>query len=216
MSKVRADAPGVYLEDTNSTPFSVTGRYALMIDGTSLRYALGALGADIDFRALRRVFGNERQLVRATYYAWCPPGEEDIARPLLDWLCYNGYSVREKRGRVPIGSGAHRRRYGRLSLDIAVDALEGALHIDHLVLFSGDGDLVALVKAVQRSGVRVTAVSTLVTRPAMIADELRRQIDRFIDLRDLLPLVERKRSVREGAGDARVGDGLMPAGSLLK
>jgi len=41
------------------------------------------------------------------------------------------------------------------------------------------------VKAVQRRGVRVTVISTITTQPPMIADELRRQADTFIDLKTL-------------------------------
>jgi uncharacterized LabA/DUF88 family protein len=53
------------------------------------------------------------------------------------------------------------------------------------VLFSGDGDFRALVEALQRSGVRVTVISTIAVQPPMIADELRRQADVFTDLKDL-------------------------------
>ena len=51
-----------------------------------------------------------------------------------------------------------------------------------MVLFSGDGDFRSLVEAVQRKGVRVTVVSTIATQPPMIADELRRQADIFLDI----------------------------------
>ncbi|MGH6937340.1 MAG: NYN domain-containing protein, partial [Methylocella sp.] len=58
-------------------------------------------------------------------------------------------------------------------------------HIDNLVLFSGDGDFRSLVEAVQRKGVRVSVVSTNATQPSMVADELRRQADEFIDITNL-------------------------------
>jgi hypothetical protein len=51
-----------------------------------------------------------------------------------------------------------------------------------MVLFSGDGDFRSLVEAVQRRGVRVIVVSTISTQPPMVADELRRQADEFIDI----------------------------------
>ena len=71
-----------------------------------------------------------------------------------------------------------------IGVELAVDALENSDRIDHLVLFSGDGDLRALVEAVQRRGVRVTVVSTIRTRPPIVADELRRQADSFLELDD--------------------------------
>ena len=43
---------------------------------------------------------------------------------------------------------------------------------------------------------RVTVVSTIVTQPPMIADELRRQADVFIDLRELQPKISRDPSER--------------------
>jgi uncharacterized LabA/DUF88 family protein len=63
--------------------------------------------------------------------------------------------------------------------------MELAPYIDHMVLFSGDGDFRSLVEAVQKRGVRVTVVSTVATQPPMVADELRRQADQFIDITEL-------------------------------
>ena len=63
--------------------------------------------------------------------------------------------------------------------------------LDHIVLFSGDGDFRRLVDAVQRRGRRVTVVSTLRSQPPMIADELRRQADVFVELTTLMPEIAR-------------------------
>lgn len=178
-------------------PVFAPGRYAMLIDGSSIYYALRGLSADIDYRKLHELFGNERLLVRATYHALTLPNEEAGSRPLLDWLAYNGYTVREKFGRAFHSPNGRPGVRGRLSIEMAVEALELATLIDHLVLFSGDADLAAMVEAVQRKGVHVTAVSTLATRPPVIAAELRRQVDRFIDLRDLMPFVGRERQLTQ-------------------
>jgi len=66
-----------------------------------------------------------------------------------------------------------------------------AEQLDQMVLFSGNGDFRSLVAAVQRRGVRVTVVSTIATHPPMIADDLRRQADVFIDLREFQPKISR-------------------------
>ena len=79
-----------------------------------------------------------------------------------------------------------------MDIELAVDVLDLAPHLDHVVIFSGDGDLCRLVEAVQRRGVRVTVVSTVRTQPAMIADGLRRQADAFIDLADLAEHISRR------------------------
>lgn len=190
MMSPTADPHGQHLSGRD---FFAPGRSVIMIDGSSIHYALRSLNAEIDYRRLRGLFVDDRRLVRALYYALVTRDEEEFGpRRLLDWLDYNGYVVREKYGREFIAANGHRSLRGHLSLEIAVDALELAPLIDHLILFSGDGDLAALVEAVQRKGVRVTAVSTLTTRPPMIASELRRQVDRFIDLRELAPLIWRE------------------------
>jgi uncharacterized LabA/DUF88 family protein len=85
--------------------------------------------------------------------------------------------------------------------------LEIAERIDHVVLFSGDGDFRRLVEAVQRKGVRVTIVSTIRTQPPMVADELRRQADTFLELQELMPQIQRSIERREAptpAGPDRV------------
>lgn len=167
------------------------GRYIMMIDGTDLHHTLRALNADIDYRKLREIFVGEMQLVRAIYYALTASGEEEFGvRRLLDWLDYNGYVVRERSVREFSDANGSRTRRGNVSLQMAVDALEMTSLIDRLILFSGDADLVPLVKAVQRKGVCVTAVSTLASKPPMIAKELRRQVDHFVDMRELMPLVQ--------------------------
>jgi uncharacterized LabA/DUF88 family protein len=74
---------------------------------------------------------------------------------------------------------------GNMDIELAVDAMELARHIDQMILFSGDGDFRSLVEAVQRRGVRVTVISTIAIQPPMIADELRRQTDVFTDLVEL-------------------------------
>src|SRR5262249_54100377 len=80
-----------------------------------------------------------------------------------------------------------RKVKGNMDIELAVDAMEIAGSIDHMVLFSGDGDFRSLVEAVQRRGVRVTVVSTISTQPPMVADELRRQADIFLDILELQP-----------------------------
>ena len=109
---------------------------------------------------------------------------DQSVRSLLDWLDYNGFTVLAKPTKE-FDDGEGRRKIKRnIGVELAVDALEISDRIDHLVLFSGDGDLRALVEAVQRRGVRVTVVSTIRTRPPMVADELRRQADAFLELDD--------------------------------
>jgi uncharacterized LabA/DUF88 family protein len=104
---------------------------------------------------------------------------------LIDWLDYNGYTMVTKPTKEFIDAAGRRKIKGNMDIELAVDAMELADHLDHIVLFSGDGDFRSLVEALQHKGKRVSVLSTLSTNPPMVADELRRQADQFIDLANL-------------------------------
>ena len=162
-------------------------RIALFIDGANLYSAARALNVDLDFRKLSDWFGQKGQLVRAYYYTAVVEGEEfSPIRPLVDWLDYNGFTVTTKPVKRFTDAQDQSRIKGNMDIEIAVDMLELAPRLDHMILFSGDGDFRRLVEAVQAKGVRVTVVSTTRSQPPQIADELRRQADAFIDLSDVM------------------------------
>ena len=110
---------------------------------------------------------------------------------MIDWLDYNGYAVVTKPAKEFVDSLGRRKVKGNMDIELAVDAMEMAEHIDHMVLFSGDGDFRSLVEAVQRKGVKVSVMSTIATQPPMVADELRRQADEFIDLAQMVSKIGR-------------------------
>jgi uncharacterized LabA/DUF88 family protein len=171
---------------------SSLNRVALFIDGANLYATAKALGFDIDYRRLLTDFQDRGTLVRAFYYtAIIEDQEYSSIRPLIDWLDYNGYTVVTKATKEFIDASGRRKVKGSMNVELAVDAIELTEHIDQMVLFSGDGDFRSLVAAVQRRGVRVTVVSTIATHSLMIGDELRRQADVFIDLRELQPKISR-------------------------
>jgi uncharacterized LabA/DUF88 family protein len=161
-------------------------RIALFIDGANLYATAKSLGFDIDYKRLLKEFQGRGKLVRAFYYtALVEDQEYSSIRPLIDWLDYNGFAVVTKPAKEFTDSLGRRKVKGNMDIELAVDAMEMADHLDQIVLFSGDGDFRSLVEAIQRKGVRVSVVSTNSTQPAMIADELRRQADEFIDLMHL-------------------------------
>ena len=174
-----------------------TERIALFIDGANLYGATKSLGFDIDYKRLLALFQQKAQLVRALYYTAVAEDQEYSAlRPLLDWLGYNGFSVVTKPMKEFTDAAGRRKVKGNMDIEIAVDALRLAPALDHIVLFSGDGDFRSLVAALQQIGKRVSVVSTLRTQPPMVADELRRQADQFVDLADLEQLICRDPSAR--------------------
>jgi uncharacterized LabA/DUF88 family protein len=166
--------------------FYPSERVALFIDGANLYATAKSLGFDIDYKRLLRLFGGKVRLVRALYYtALADDQEYSSIRPLIDWLDYNGFSMVTKPAKEFVDSTGRRRIKGNMDIELAVDAMRLACNLDHLVIFSGDGDFRSLVAALQQMGKRVSVVSTLQTQPPMIADELRRQADQFLDLADL-------------------------------
>ncbi len=175
-------------------PFYAEDRTALFIDGSNLYSSARNLGFDIDYKKLREVFSEKGRLVRAFYYtALIDDQEYSPIRPLVDWLDYNGYTLVTKSAKEFTDAEGRRRIKGNMDIELAIDVMEMADHLDHIVLFSGDGDFRRLVEAVQRKGVRVTVVSTTRTNPPMVADELRRQCDDFIELKDLEADISRPR-----------------------
>lgn len=175
-------------------------RIALFIDGSNLYATAKALGYEIDYKRLLEDFRSRGQLVRACYYtALIEDQDYTPIRPLVDWLDYNGYTMVTKPTKEFVDSQGRRKIKGNMDIEIAVDMLEMAGHVNHMVLFSGDGDFRALVEAVQKRGCRVSVVSTIRTQPSMVADELRRQADNFIDLASLENILSRSRHVEPQA-----------------
>ena len=168
-------------------------RIALFIDGSNLYAAARALDFDIDYKRLLEVFAAKGHLVRAFYYtALVEDQEYSPIRPLVDWLDYNGYTMVTKPTKEFTDSAGRRKIKGNMDIELAIDVMEMAEHLDHAVIFSGDGDFRRLVDAIQRKGLRVTVVSTVRSQPPMVADELRRQADNFIELDDLRGTIARE------------------------
>jgi uncharacterized LabA/DUF88 family protein len=183
---------------------SFSNKIALFIDGANLYATSKTLGFDIDYKRLLKEFQSPGTLLRAFYYtAIIQDPEFTSIRPLVDWLDYNGYTVVTKATKEFIDASGRRKVKGNMDIELAIDAMELAEHIDQMVLFSGDGDFRSLVEAVQRRGVRVTVVSTISSQPPMIADELRRQADVFTDLLELKSKIGRDPSERPAPREPR-------------
>ena len=175
-------------------------RIALFIDGANLYATSRALDFDIDYRSLLGVFAKQGILVRAFYYtALLEEPDYSPIRPLVDWLDYNGFTVVTKPAKEFMDLQGRRKTKGNMDVEMTVNMMELAGHVDHMVLISGDGDFQSVVAAVQRRGVRVTAISTIKTQPSMIADELRRQVDMFIDITQLQDRIARPRKAESKA-----------------
>lgn len=167
-------------------PFYQDEKLAIFIDGANLYASVKTLEFDIDYRLLMSWATSKGRFVRAFYYtALVEDQEYSPLRPLVDWLDYNGYTIVTKPTKEFTDGDGNRRHKGNMDIELTIDMLEMAEKVDHIMLFSGDGDFRRLIEAVQRKGVRVTVVSSVKSSPPMVADELRRQADYFLDLVDL-------------------------------
>ena len=182
-------------------------RIALFIDGANLYNAARLLGFDIDYKRLLELFQKQGQLVRAFYYtALLDDQEYSPIRPLVDWLDYNGYTMVTKPTKEFTDAQGRRKIKGNMDIELAIDVMEMAPHLDHVVLFSGDGDFRRLIEAIQRKGLRASVISTIRSQPPMVADELRRQADRFVELKDLADLISRDSQQRPSREPQSEGD----------
>lgn len=189
-------------------------RIGLFIDGSNLYAAAKALQFDIDYKRLLELFAAKGHLIRAFYYtALIEDQEYSPIRPLIDWLDYNGYTMVTKPTKEFTDAFGQRKIKGNMDIELAIDVMEMAEHLDHVVLFSGDGDFRRLVEAIQRRGVRVTIVSTIRSKPPMVADELRRQADNFVELLDLQPSIQRILPGREDR-NTQAQNNTPPAGTV--
>ncbi|MBR7158183.1 MAG: NYN domain-containing protein [Alphaproteobacteria bacterium] len=163
-------------------------KVALFIDGSNFYAATKSSGFDVDYSRLKEYFAKSERLVRAFYYT-CQQEDPEYSplRPLVDWLDYNGFKVLSKPSTEFIDSMGVKHMKDSVNIEIAVDMLQMADHVDHIVLFSGDGDFFPLMDAVQKKGVRFTVVS----KTSMAADDLRRKADTFIDVAKLAKDIKR-------------------------
>lgn len=161
-------------------------RLAVFIDGAHLYATSRNLGFDVDYRKLREFSMKKGRLVRMYYYAAMVENDDySPLKPLTDWLAYNGYTLVTKPAKEFTDASGRRRVKANMEIEIAVDMLELAPLVDHVVLFGGDSDYRRLIEAVQRKGARVSVVSSIRTSPPMVGDELRRQADMFVELAEI-------------------------------
>ena len=131
---------------------------SLFIDGPNLYSTAKNLGFDIDYKLLKQEFASKARLIRAMYYtALLDDQEYSPIRPLVDWLDYNGYTMVTKPAKEFTDSMGRRKIKGNMDIELAIDMLKMAGFLDHVVLFSGDGDFRSLVEAVQQRALSAVA-----------------------------------------------------------
>ncbi|MDX1604806.1 MAG: NYN domain-containing protein [Candidatus Competibacterales bacterium] len=96
-----------------------------------------------------------------------------------------GYKVIEKRVKWYIDETGNRFGKANADLDMAVDVLLQSENLDRVLLVTGDGDFVQVVRALQNKGCRVEILAF-----DNVSEELRREADLFVSgylVPDLIP-----------------------------
>lgn len=175
-------------------------RIAILIDGPNFHATAKKLDIDVDYKRLLSHFTGTNRVIRTSYFTAINQAEEfQPLRPLLDFIQYNGWNVVTKDKRKFTNDAGQRRVKGNMSVEMSVEAIAVAHHVDHVVLFSGDRDFCPLVQYLPSLGIRVSVASSLTPNPAFIADDLRRQADAFIELDNLRTWVCRSPRAAEAA-----------------
>lgn len=164
-------------------------RLAVFIDGANHSEALRKSKLSMDYgnfvKGLRKSF----RLVSARYYSGVSQRDEHKnVRDLLGSVSKSGWSLITK----PVREFPDGKVKANMDIEIAVDILTMAPRLDHVMLFSGDGDFRYLVDTVQRMGVTVTVCSHKPTA----AIGLRDQSNEFLELRDLIDWYDKPQDVQ--------------------
>ncbi|QDH14652.1 LabA-like NYN domain-containing protein [Oecophyllibacter saccharovorans] len=187
------------------------GRTKILIDHANLEFSLKKLRFRFDYEKFRNEMKASANLRGIYCFVSVLPNDPKRGK-FVSFLEYNGYRVIRKDAKstymgegetLPIlEEGATeggwrsepeplRRIKGNVDVELTIYALEHCRLADHIVILSGDGDFRMLVEQLQKNGKEVTVMSTARTQPSVVADELRRQADNFIELDEFRPLFEK-------------------------
>ena len=176
----------------------VSPRLALFLDLASLDVMSSYHGVRVAHGQLLERLTTKRRLVRAAAYGARDDDHPDSEQRLAS-LAAEGFKVIAK----PLRRRADGVRRASLGVDMAVDVLELAPHLDELSLVTTDADFATLIEAVQRRGVRVEVV----TSREIAAPALMDAADTVVEFASLLASVaaagERRREMPTERGNAR-------------
>lgn len=176
----------------------------ILVDGSNAYATAKALNFFIDYKALLEgCEENVCPVLKAFHFTALMPANPQIPDPvrkMVDYLSYNDWTTITKPVSEWTGEDGIRKIKGNMDIEIATIAFEMSTcgqGVTDIILFSGDGDFTFMVESLQRRyGMRVTVVSSIETRPPMCADNLRRQCDEFIEMKELIKDIQRKRESR--------------------
>lgn len=159
-------------------------RYAILVDGSNNAKATKAAGYMMDYDRVREHFGKSGTVVDCSYFTALPPIEQytDL-RALTDWLQLHSWTVVTKEVKELLNDEGMWNLKGNMDIEICMRCVRVLDTVDHFVLFTGDGDFVALVEYLKEKGKQVTAVSHYSHRGnSVVSQELRKAVTFFLPL----------------------------------
>lgn len=161
-------------------------KLAVFIDGQALNAFGEGLGMKIDYLKFKKRFALTERLTSINYYAFVDEDKTDNPYiKLLDFLNYNGYRIHKKRRCVGDDSVLGRGFKSSLIVDLSIDLVLMARHVDHIVFVGANGNYSYPVAKAQRLCARITLLSSLKVDGMHPSDTLRRVADEFIELDDI-------------------------------
>lgn len=162
---------------------------SIFIDGNNMFYAQQKNGWFFDPRRVLDYFAHSNpsvELINAFWYTGIKDPQDQ--RAFRDALISLGFTVRTKllKEYRDEDSGRYSQK-ANLDIEIVVDMFNTVALYNQIILFSGDGDFERAIELLRSKNTLITVVST----EGMIARELRNAADRYIDLNEIRPYIEK-------------------------
>lgn len=163
-------------------------RLSIFVDGNNMFYAQQKNGWFFDPKRVLNYFNNDPNIVLVNAFWYTGLKDSQDQRGFRDALISLGYTVRTKilKEYYDDNSGRYSQK-ANLDIEIVVDMFNTVDQYNHVILFSGDGDFERAIELLRSKNTHITVVST----EGMIARELRNATDRYIDLNDIRPQIEK-------------------------
>ena len=173
----------------------IRGRVAVFVDAANILYSQKTLGWQVDYKKLARYFKENFNLVFLGFYYGTVKdnaGQDRFFAMLKD----RGFTLRTKPVKyikTPKGTVLK----GNLDVELAFDMLTLMDKFDTCLLFSGDSDFEIVIKHLRKAGKKVLVFST----KGHISIELIRSSHKYIDLKKLKAVLERKKIPPKARGE---------------
>ncbi|QSF50160.1 MULTISPECIES: NYN domain-containing protein [unclassified Thermosynechococcus] len=163
-------------------------RLSIFIDGNNMFYAQQKNGWFFDPRRVLEFFTRDPNIVLVNAFWYTGLKDMQDQRSFRDALINLGYTVRTKLLKEYYDEtlGKYYQK-ANLDIEIVIDMFNTVGQYDRVVLFSGDGDFERAIELLRSKNTHITVVST----EGMIARELRNATDRYIDLNEIRPFIEK-------------------------